>query len=419
LETKLQTSRTIDRSPVPYAWVVLATALLTTIATIPGQTIGVSVFLDGIIADLGTSRSTVSLLYTIGTLLGSFTLPFVGRFIDRRGPRLAVGLIASAFAAATIFMSGVTGLATLAIGFVLIRGLGQGSLSLVSQHVVSLWFVRRRGLAIGLLGLGMAVATAFVPALLESLIAARGWRQAYAILGVIVAVSAGPLGVAFFRGQPESFGTVPDGRSRRAAAAAEPLEETNLTLPQARRTGAFWLVLAGDAAIAALSTGLVFHHFDILASAGVDRATAAAVFVPIGLVTAASHLSTGALLDRTRPRFVLAGMLALQAGALALGGLLSAPWILVYGSLIGLTQGMRGAVAGSTYAYYFGRRNIGSIKGFATTVSVGGTAVGPLLFAVGRDLAGDYLAVLVASAIVPALLAVASLRLRPPAQTPA
>lgn len=412
MESPQRRSRIVDRSPLPYAWVVLVAAIVASMMTLPGQTVGVSVFLDPIIADLGVTRSTVSLLYTVGTLLGSFALPFVGRFIDARGPRLAVGLIAAGFALACLYMSSVASLAMLALGFVLIRGLGQGALSLVSLHVVNLWFVRRRGLAIGLTGVGMAVATAVFPAVLEGLIGQYGWRGTYALMGAVVAAVALPLGVTFFRGHPESFGQEPDGSRRRHGAGR--VVEANLSLAQARRTGAFWLVSAGDVAVSALGTGLVFHHYDILDQSGFGRAAAAAVFVPLGLVTAGANLGTGAILDRVPPRFALSAMLVFLAASLALAGRIPPSMLLVYGALIGLTQGMKGAISGSAYAYYFGRRHIGSIKGFATTLSVGGTAIGPLLFALGRDFSGSYLPVLVASALVPAALAVASLWLRPP-----
>lgn len=408
-------SRIIAASPVPYAWVVLASAMVTMVMTIPGQTVGISVVLDPIIGDLALSRSFVSGLYTAGTLIGSLTLPFVGRFVDRRGPRQAVVWIASAFALACLFMSSVSGWLTLAVGFVLVRALGQGSLSLVSQHVVALWFVRRRGFAIGLLGLAMATATAFVPGLLEALESARGWRGTYVVLAVLVAALAVPLGVAFFRDRPEAYGHLPDGARRRSGEEAPVAPaESNLSLAEARRTGAFWIVAAGDVLIAALSTGLIFHHFDILASGGIERAAAAWVFVPIGLVSAGSTLAAGMLLDRVRPRFILATMLVFQAIALILAGIVGEGTMLVYGATLGIASGIRGAVSGSTYAYYFGRRHLGAIKGFATTLTVAGTAIGPLLFAVGRDVTGGYLAVLWISALVPALLAAVSLRLRPP-----
>ena len=403
----------IDATPFPYAWAVLMASLITMVATIPGQTVGVSVFLDAIIDDLGVARSTVSLLYTVGTLAGSLALPFVGRFIDGYGPRLAVGLIASAFAGACLYMSFVEGLWMLAIGFVLIRMLGQGSLSLVSQHVLNLWFVQRRGMAIGIAMIGMAVATALAPPALESLIGAVGWRSGYAWLAGIVALVAIPIGIAFFRDRPEAYGQRPDGH-RRSSPEGEPLREATMSLAQARRTAAFWLVVAGDAAVSALGTGLIFHHFDILAQGGIDRATAAAVFVPIGLVTAVGTFGAGVMLDRFPPRFTLSLCMAFLVAALLMAGNVPTGLAWAYGSLLGLSQGMKNSVSGSIYATYFGRKHLGSVKGFATTVTTAGTAIGPLLFSVGYDLSGSYLPVLWASALWPAAAGLAALRLRPP-----
>ncbi|MFP4617342.1 MAG: MFS transporter [Spirochaetaceae bacterium] len=134
--------------------------------TTPGQTLGVSVFLDYIIDDLQISRSFTSLFYTLGTLSGSLILPFVGRGIDKKGPRTAAVVISLLFSAACIWMGFIIGPISLLIGFILIRGFGQGSLSLVSNYVVNIWFIRYRGLAVGLSGLGFAIAAGFFPYLI-------------------------------------------------------------------------------------------------------------------------------------------------------------------------------------------------------------------------------------------------------------
>src|SRR5690625_3802880 len=138
-------SRVVSSARGYYGWTLLVAATIGMMMTAPGQTLGVSVFLDHIVADLNLSRSTVSLLYTFGTLTGALSLPFIGRFIDRHGPRVGVVVISTLFALACAFMGLVNGLLMLLIGFVLIRALGQGALSLVSVHAVNVWFVRRRG----------------------------------------------------------------------------------------------------------------------------------------------------------------------------------------------------------------------------------------------------------------------------------
>ncbi|MFO7546540.1 MAG: MFS transporter [Trueperaceae bacterium] len=417
-------SRVVASSPVYYGWVILLVGTFGLMMTTPGQTLGVSVFLDKIIEDLGTSRSVVSLLYTVGTMIAAFALPFIGRFIDIRGPRLAVAVITVAFAAACVWMGFVTGPVMLLLGFVLIRMLGQGALSLVSQYVINVWFVRRRGLAVGLSGLGMATATALFPRLIESLIVALDWRLAYAALGGLVLVTMLPIGIGFYRSRPETFGLEADvGPLRRAEALrttghAEShrptIVEANYTLKQARKTVTFWLFATGNFLVEALGTGLLFHHYSIMQAGGLERDAAATVFVTLGFAAAAGNMVTGVLMDRVPPRYLLSVLLALQAAVLVLATRITGiQALLLYGTLLGLMQGMNGAIAGSVHAHYFGRAHIGSIKGFAATLSVAGTAVGPLLFALGLDLGGSYAPVLVLSALPPFALALVTPFFRP------
>ena len=410
-------SRVIANSPVYYGWVILFAGTLGMIMTTPGQTLGVSVFLDSMINDLGLSRETVSFMYTIGTLTASFALPFVGRFIDRRGPRLAVVIIASLLALACVWMGFVQGLVTLVIGFVLIRGLGQGSLSLVSLYIVNVWFVKRRGLAVGISGLGFSMATAFFPLIIESLLQTFGWRQAYMLLGLLVAVTILPIGAWLFRGTPEQFGLQPD--SGKVKEDDKPLNEVNYTPAEARRTLTFWLFLAGNFCVAALSTGLVFHHYSIMAEGGLDRVAAATVFISFGFIAAGANFLTGVLMDRVPPRFLLTSVMSALACALVLATFVtSSSTIIIYGILLGIVQGMNGAISASVYAYYFGRAHIGSIKGFVSTIGVAGTAFGPFLFAVGQGQAGSYTPVLIASASLPLLIGISALFIKPNHKNP-
>ena len=96
----IRRSWVISHSPVFYGWVIMLMGTLGMVMTSPGQTYAVSVFIEYFINDLGISRSLVSTLYTIGTLVGSFALPIVGRQLDRRGPRLMMSVVAVLFGAA-------------------------------------------------------------------------------------------------------------------------------------------------------------------------------------------------------------------------------------------------------------------------------------------------------------------------------
>ena len=395
-------SRFVRDFPVYFGWPVTAAAAVAMAATLPGQTAGVSLFIDSFIADLGLGRGAVSLAYTGATVGSAAVLPFAGRALDRWGPRRGVVVIAVLFALAVAGMSQVRGLATLAVGFFLLRALGQGSLSLAAIHVVNLWFVRRRGVAVGVMGLGMAAALAVVPGLIEQGIDGVGWRATYVWMGVAVAGVLLPVGLAFFRRHPEAFGLVPDGAPGPPDGSPEP----SVSLVQARRTLPFWVLTAGLASTACLGTALLFHHVDVMAAGGLTRAQAALLFVPYGVLTAVSSLGAGAILDRVGPGRVFAAGLALYAGMLAAApAIATEAAVLGYGAAFGLAQGTLGNVGGSAYAHFFGRAEIGAIKGFTHTVFVAATAVGPPLVAFGQG-AWGYGPTLQGLALVPAGLAV-------------
>lgn len=405
-------SRLIDRTPFFYGWVVLLAGSLGLVMTTPGQTLAVSVFLDGIIADLDISRTTVSLMYTLATLAGSLALPFVGRFIDRYGPRVGVIVISGLFALACVFMGLIAGVLTLFLGFMLIRSLGQGSLSLVSLHAINLWFVRRRGLAVGLSGLAFALTFAVFPPLIDTLIAAFGWRSAYMLLGLMVALTILPLGAVLFRTHPERFGLLPDGGAPGSPGGPR---EREFTLAEARVTGTFWLYVLAGFTMSMLGTALLFHNYDILGRNGLDRDLATAAFAALGLVSAGANLLSGVLLDRLPYRLVLAAGMGLFSLVLLLAGRVATPSVaLIYGGALGMTFGITQAISASVYAKHFGRRHLGSIKGTVQTVGVAGAALGPLWFAFGLDLFGSYRPVLLISMLLPLLLIALIPFVRPP-----
>lgn len=403
----------IRRTPFFFGWAVTGAAALAMGMTLPGQTAGVSLFIDAFISDLGVSRSAVSLAYTGATVAAAFVLPWTGRALDRWGPQRGMVAIAGCLALACVGMGQVQGLVTLVVGFFLLRTLGQGALSLSAVHAVNLWFVRRRGVAVGLMGIGMAVALSVVPPLIERGIASIGWRATYGWLGVAVAALVIPIGLLFVRRHPERYGLRPDGDAP-LASGENPAPEASMTLPEARTTTAFWILAAGIATTSCLGTALLFHHVDVMASAGLDRAQAALLFVPYGIVTALSSLLGGGLVDRFGPGRVMAVSLTFFAAMMG-----AVPWVTTpeavwaYGAAFGLMQGVQGNVSGSGFAAYFGRLHIGAIKGYAGTGFVAATAVGPPLLAFAAEASGGYGPALWTLALIPLGIAVLASRVLP------
>ena len=401
----------------------MATGTLGIIMTSPGQTYTVSIFIEHFIADLNMSRSLVSTLYSIGTLVGSFSLPFWGRQIDRRGSRAMVTWIAVLFGLACIYMGFVQNAFMLGLGFIFIRMLGQGSLGLVSQTVINQWWVRKRGLIMGISGLLVALlGMGAFPNLVYALISAFQWRVAYAILGLVLLFLMAPLGFFLFRNHPEDYGLNPDGIGTSAGTDVRGDEsnavlEENWSLQEAIRTRAFWIILIGLSAFAMFSTGLFFHLVSMFADRGLDAAVAASVFVPVALAAAVANLATGFFTDHIPLRFLLALGLLLQASSLLLvqylQGTVSA---FLFGILLGATNGAARTLSSVVWPSFFGRENLGSIYGYATTAGVVGAALGPIPLGFVRDSVGSYQIALFVAAGICILLSLLSLTIQKPAK---
>lgn len=421
-------SRVITKSPVYYGWIVLVVGTLGVIMSSPGQTYSFSIFIEEFIRDLSISRSLVSTLYAVGTVTGSLALPFIGREIDKRGNRKMVVVIAIAFGIACFYMSTVNGAFMLMIGIIFMRMLGQSSIVIVSRNVINQWWVRRRGFISGISTLAAALlGTGLFPNIINWLIPRFGWRVSYLILGVAVIGIMVPIGYLFFRERPELYGRLPDGKTIQPDVADEQssflelksaeLPEENWTRAEAVRTRAFWLIVISIAAFSMLGTGLTFHIVSIFADNGLSADLAALIFVPMSLTTALMGIPGGWLIDRFGAKYLLfVGLLLQTATILSSTSISSQEIALAYGVIFGLTNGFARVVSNVVYANYFGRIHLGAITGLTSTIGAAASGLGPMVYGIGRDLAGSYWPALWMSALFPAIMAVLILFLQKPTQ---
>ena len=286
-------------TPSRRAWIVLVVATITAGLTGPGQTIGVSVFIDHFVDDLSLSRSQVSAAYLIGTLAGASLLPSVGRFIDHRGVRVAQVAIGALFGLALVNMSLVGGLVWLAVGFTGIRLLGQGSLSLVATVTVSLRFVRNRGTALGVFSMGTAALMALVPVALAVAISNVGWRSAWLLAAAVVTVDRRADRVVRAARDAERLRGADRGRHRRRRAADRSYDRA-----EALRTRSFWMLTVVSGSASLMVTALNFHQIDMMGQAGISETAAAALFIPQVVGSTVAGLLVGYLGDRVGTRYL-------------------------------------------------------------------------------------------------------------------
>ena len=343
-----------------------------------------------------------------------------GRLLDRYGARLMMTAVAILFGFAAIWMSSLTHPVQLAVGFVAIRTLGQGSLTFMPTTLVSLWFIRWRGKATAICTLGGALSFATFPILIHTLITNAGWRNAWLVLASIIWIVLIPPAALLIRRNPESVGLLPDGqppsvKTRPSKDKVDSTREVNFSLGEASRTRTFWLLLIAGAAPSLISTALTFHHVSFLATKGIPSGIAASIFGIMGPMQILGIFIAGFLADRFPSRYLLVVGQVLLVATMLWTFLITLTWhAFFYGAMLGLSIGFIMPISAVIWPNYYGRRHLGSIRGVATSGMAVFAALGPFPFGFIFDLTGTYsLAILIFLAL-PLSSAIAALLAYPP-----
>ncbi len=373
--------------------------------TFPGQTAGLSVFTDPLINQLGISRTEISLSYLIGTLLGAAAQPFLGRALDRWDPRRVILVIAVSFSTILFLMSFVTGVLDLTIGYTGLRMAGQGALGLAVTTAITRAIRHRRGLALGISAAVGSAGISLAPIGLERLINEVGIYAAWRWEALAVAVVVIPAVLL-----------LPRTHSEVGFRRVDTTQATGWTRRDATRTGMFWVLVGATSTISMLSTGLAFQQVAILAERGLSPLEAASNFLPQTATALAATVAVGALVDRVSPRiFVILSMAAMSAALCMVTIATPGAGALAYGLVLGLAGGALRGMEAATFARYFGVAHIGSIRGLATAVGLGASALGPLAFALASGVAGNFTTPALIFAMLPLVVLVAVTLVKTPA----
>ncbi|MGB3292899.1 MAG: MFS transporter [Phormidesmis sp.] len=428
--------------PVFYGWAILVASVLGVLTSIPGQTIGVSVFTDHLIAATGLSRLALANAYLVGTLTSGCLLPFGGKLLDRLGARRVV-VLASVGLGITLaylalcdhlitFLSGWLPLSPTAIaavvlilGFVSLRFCGQGMLTMTSRTMLGKWFDRRRGQASGIEGIFVAFGFAIAPYGFSQAIALLGWRGTWLVLAAVVGLGMSSVGWLLYRDNPEICGLRMDGDAPRLAMpsdegrTATPLEEAlwGLTRRQAISTLAFWAVTLAFASQALSITGITFHIVSIGAEMGIAEAAMVTIFIPMAVVSTVVGFAVGLACDRLPIRFIFIFMMVGQAAGIAAIANLDIAWMLIPAVVgLGISGGCFGTLTTVVLPRFFGRAHLGAIAGVQMMLVVIASALGPSLLANFKAITGSYSGGLYACCLFAPVVIVLMLFVRSPSE---
>jgi OFA family oxalate/formate antiporter-like MFS transporter len=398
--------------PFFYGWVVLVVSTIGIIMSVPGQTIGVSVFTDHLIDATGISRFSLSNAYLAGTLASGLALPYAGTLIDRFGVRAMVMAACFGLAATLCYLAACdiialriadalplstesTNWCVLAVGFAALRFSGQGILTMVSRTMVGRWFERGRGLVAAVSGPFVSFSFSAAPLMLHLLITSFGWREAW--IGMAIAVGGGMslIGWLFYRDSPEQCGLRMYGvdEADEANPSGEPrLDATRgFTRAEALRTSAFWLVSLAISNQALVGTGITFHIVDIGAEAGMAAESAVAIFLPVAIASTLVGFAVGYAIDRVSIRVLIMIMMAGQIG-MFVGMASFENDAMRIGTIVcwGLASGFYGPLTVAALPGFFGREHLGAIQGAHMMIIVIASALGPATLASLHAWFGSY-----------------------------
>jgi MFS family permease len=329
-----------------------------------------------------------------------------------------VPVVACLLGMACLAMSSVWHLAGLFLGLTAVRCLGQGALTLLSTWMVGHWFDRRKGLALGLLGLGSTLSFMAFPASNHFLIEQFGWRGAWIGLGLGVWVLLMLPAFLLIRNRPRDLGLEGDPHleKRSADGTLFPIEPAPAwTAGQACRTATFWKILSSLSTSALVSTGLVFHQVSLLADRGVSSGLALSTLSLQAAFACGMSLIGGMLADRIEPRRLLASSMLMLFLAIILLLLVDSPALLLpYSILLGLHTGVQRCSGSLAILNAFGRLHFGAVKGLVMALVIGASALGPLPLALAKDWLGHYDVALFTLLVLPLISGIAVWTANPP-----
>ena len=417
------TDKSTRHLPFFYGWVIVAVTFVTMGIGVNART-AFSLFFPPILQEFGWERGVTAGAFSFGFVVSAIVSPLIGRLMDRGGPRAVMEL-------GIALMGGGLLLAPLTrepwhlyvtIGVMVGAGsvcLGYSGFSLFLPN----WFIRRRGLAMGLAFAGVGIGSVTLLPWVQYVIEQTGWRTACTSMGLMVLVVLAPLDL-LLRKRPEDMGLRPDGEAAPHASAkpvsyvVDPIwAGTDWTLPRALRTARFWWIALGYFCGLYIWYAVQVHQTKFLLDIGFSANVGVWALGVVSLLGIPGQIVLGHASDRIGREAIWAiSCLGFAICFAALIALKYEPSLwLVY--LMVFTQGALGygltSIMGAVVLEIFQGADYGSIFGTIMLAALAGGAAGPWVTGLLHDMTGDYTIAFAIGIVVSLLSALAIWRASP------
>ncbi len=317
----------IRKSFIYQGWLIAAACFFCTMMVLGITFYGYQIFVIPITQEFGISRATVSYAY-IGMLIGlAGWAPFVGRVIDRFAPQYVFMIGGLAFGLGLTVLSVSYDLKVMLFIITLLIGLSIACTGgLTANAVVSRWFLKRRGRALGVVSVTSSAGGFVMVPIVIWLIETRGWRQALLLLGWGTALLIMLVAVLFIRarpqphhliGQDEFEVSIPSSQAELDEKAGL-VEEQNWTFRTLIKERNFWLLILGAGLLLSSDQAILTSKYPFFIDIGLTPTQAAAIISSMTLSAVAGKLIIGYLADYFDIRHLFAVVAVFHIGLLGM-----------------------------------------------------------------------------------------------------
>lgn len=359
-------------------------------------------------SDLNIGRTTFGWMDTARRFAGGASSYFVGKIIDKNGPRVYISIAAV-----------IIGISMILIGFaqhswqliVLFGIIGISGLAapggLVTSVPVAKWFFRKRGKALALASVGIGLGGIVMLPTTQILIENLGWRNTWIVLAIIFMMISIPISAIFLRRRPEDLGLKIDGESDEKSLPQNPTptatskkesfsDEISWTVKTALHTKTFWMLTLIFALVGLAQGGAGVHRIPFWIDSGYDGRTVAFAFSLDAAGAAFMAILAGWIADKLPIRYIAtssySGFIIALLLMLLTTKLSSSPTWLIFASsgIWGLAIGANMIVTGYIFAAYFGRDFLGAIRGITMPVLLVSAGISPPIVGYMFETTGSY-----------------------------
>lgn len=355
------------------------------------------IFVEPMVADFKWPVSAVSLGASINFFMYAAGGILSGWLLDRMAPRWIMTMGSLITAAGFVLTTFVTTPIELYLTYGVLCGLGASGVGLVvASSSVGKWFVRRRGVAVGIASMGIGFGTMMLAPLAGYIVKYYDWRDGFITFGVLIAViGVGLSQLLMGKTNPEAYGWRPDGDARGEHSVRSMWEENNaaVSLKPVLADRRFWiLVICFSTAIMTEMMAFV-HQVNYAVDYGIDKIAAASSIGAIGIASVFGRFFFGWFSDRlSDPKYsACLGFVVMAGGMFILMNTTTVYQLFFYALLFGFGYGSIAPMMPILLADRFGRYILGSVYGWLTFLAVGfGGVFGPIIGGLIYDSFGSY-----------------------------